>query len=109
VPEHIPHHEQLKYLIEPSGLGQLRQIPEGFRAVWNSRDLQAQLAFYGRGEVLPHGLSLRVESFGDARKLWDNWLCQASNIASEKDVQHGAQAILVGTKLPEYILSVMPR
>jgi indole-3-glycerol phosphate synthase len=74
-------------LVEPYSLEELTQLPTGTRAVWNSRDLST-------GGIKP-------ESFTDARKMFTGWLCQASNIRTTQDIQTEADAILVGTYLPE--------
>lgn len=74
-----------KCLIEPNTIDELKNLPEKIKAVWNSRDLKTG--------------GLKKESFGDARKVFDGWLCQASNIKTMSDVDKRADAILVGTNL----------
>lgn len=79
-------------LIEPYTLEELVGLPEGTRAVWNSRDL------------LTGGT--KAETFDEARMIYSGWLCQASNIATIDDVNVRADAILVGTHLPEFAQSI---
>jgi len=62
------------------------------KVVWNSRDLSDG--------------GLKKETFEEARRLWKGWLCQASNICSVADIQDGADAVLVGTHLEEFALSL---
>lgn len=85
----IPEVYQDKCIIEPYSLQELRNIPEGFKVVWNSRDLRDG--------------SRKKESFDEARKIRKGWMCQASNIKSKKDVNSLADAILVGSYLEEFI------
>jgi hypothetical protein len=73
--------------IEPNTLQELARLPKGTKAVWNSRDLQTG--------------GLKPDSFDDARAVFSGWLCQASNIAAKTDIKAGADAILIGTYLPE--------
>lgn len=77
--------------IEPLTFRELVNIPEEQRVVWNSRDLQTG--------------ALKQEYFEDVRKYRKGWLCQASTIKSYADVHPGAQAVLVGTFLREFIAS----
>jgi indole-3-glycerol phosphate synthase len=81
----IPKIHQNKCLIEPYSLDELAKIPVGMKAVWNSRDLTTG--------------GLKSETFGDARKVFSGWLCQASNIASMDDIDKSADAVLIGTNL----------
>ncbi|MBU6370623.1 MAG: hypothetical protein KGH93_00565 [Patescibacteria group bacterium] len=76
-----------KCLIEPLRLAELKNIPGESKVVWNSRDLKDG--------------SLKKETFEEARKVWNGWLCQASNIQTIADIKGGADAILVGTHLEE--------
>ena len=75
-------------LIEPLSLGELANLPQGCKVVWNSRDLSTG--------------GLKKETFEQARRLWNGWLCQASNICSLKDIKDGADAVLVGSHLREF-------
>ena len=81
-----------KCLIEPNTIGELAKIPTDVKCVWNSRDLS-------------NG-GLKAETFEMAREAWSGWLCQASNIKSQNDVKMGANAVLVGQGLPEFVSSV---
>lgn len=81
-----------KCLIEPHTLDELSQLPLGTKAVWNSRDLNTG--------------GLKEETFEQARELWDGWLCQASNITTVADITPGADAVLVGSCLPEFAKSL---
>ena len=87
----IPKIATEKCLIEPLNLEELSKIPKEFKVVWNSRDLSS-------GE-------LKKETFEQARKIRSGWLCQASNIRSVQDIKKGADAILVGSFLDEFIQS----
>lgn len=78
-------------LIEPNTLSELAQLPTEIRAVWNSRDLST-------------GAS-KKETFEEARKVFSGWLCQASFIRSIADVEKGADAVLVGEHLDEFVAS----
>jgi len=81
-----------KCLVEPNTLAELQEIPKNTRVVWNSRDL------YTGG--------VKTETFEQARALFDGWLCQASNIATYGDVQEGADAVLVGQNLEQFVLEL---
>lgn len=86
----IPSDEYIhKCLIEPYIIEELRKIPENLKCVWNSRDLNTG--------------GLKTETFEMARKAWEGWLCQASNIKTEKDIKKGANAILVGEGLTRFV------
>lgn len=76
-------------LLEPLSLEELSEYPESAQAVWNSRDLATG--------------GLKQTGFDQARALWPGWLCQASNIRGPADIQKGADAILVGSALAEFI------
>lgn len=69
-------------------MGELAALPLGTAAVWNSRDLAT-------GGLKPDG-------FTAARSAWEGWLCQASNVASLRDVDPSANAVLVGQGLPGF-------
>ena len=84
----IPQAHQEKCLIEPRTLEELKTIPRNLRAVWNERDLASG--------------GVKKETFQEARNIFKGWLCQASNIKSVQDIQPGANAVLVGTNLPEF-------
>ncbi len=82
-----------KCFVEPYTLRELKNFPIETRVVWNSRDLMNQ------GKP-------KTERFEQARRMWDGFLCQASNIRSVKDVKQGADAVLVGAYLPEFAKSL---
>jgi indole-3-glycerol phosphate synthase len=84
----IPAIHLAKCLIEPNTLKELSLLPIGSRVVWNSRNLATG--------------GLKSETFAEARKQFDGWLCQASNIQTMSDIDSSADAILVGTYL-EYL------
>lgn len=84
----IPEVHPEKCLIEPTALGQLALLPPEYRAVWNSRDLRTG--------------GLKTETFDHARKIFDGWLCQASNIRTQADIRPLADAVLIGTHLIEF-------
>ncbi len=85
----IPRVHLEKCLIEPNTLVELVTIPTDMKVVWNSRDLSTG--------------GLKVETFAQARKLFSGWLCQASNIHNQADVDPRADAVLVGTHLSEFL------
>lgn len=78
--------------IEPLNLVELKTIPENVKVVWNSRDLSS-------GE-------LKTETFEEARKIFNGWLCQASNIKVSTDIKEGADAVLVGEHILEFSKSL---
>ncbi len=80
-------------LIEPLTIDELKTIPEDLKVVWNSRDLKTG--------------GLKKETFIQAREVFKGWLCQASNIKTIDDIQEGADAILVGTHLPDFAQSLL--
>ncbi len=79
-------------LIEPLNLDELKNIPENLKVVWNSRDLSDG--------------SIKLETFEEAREIFKGWICQASNIRNVKDIQPGANAVLVGTHLERFAESL---
>jgi indole-3-glycerol phosphate synthase len=81
-----------KCFIEPTTIKELKSIPKELKAVWNSRDLKTG--------------GQKIETYTDARKVFDGWLCQASNIKSLKDINRYADAVLVGSSLPEFFASM---
>jgi len=91
----VPSIHQDKCLIEPLTLADLKTIPNDLRVVWNSRDLSDG--------------GMKKESFEQARRLFDGWLCQASNIKTTADIQAGADAVLIGTHLTEFSESLPDR
>lgn len=84
----IPEVHPKKCLIEVNAVADFETLPKDTKAVWNSRDLTTG--------------GTKSESFAQVRAAWDGWLCQASNLRTPKDVASGADAILVGTHLPEF-------
>jgi indole-3-glycerol phosphate synthase len=91
----IPGVHQEKCLIEPLTLEELKALPADMKVVWNTRDLAT-------GEA-------KKETFAQARAIFEGWLCQASNIRTVTDIEEGANAVLVGTHLPEFVRSLATR
>ncbi len=85
----IPQIYPEKCLIEPNSIQELLSIPQNLRVVWNQRDLT-------------NGLT-KVETFAEARKVFNGWLCQASFVEKISDIQEGADAVLVGTNLKKFL------
>lgn len=79
-------------LIEPTAIEQFAELPDGARAVWNKRDLSTG--------------GLKSETFAQARQAWPGWLAQASYIRTVGDAEPTANAVLVGTHLPEFAASL---
>ena len=79
-------------LIEPYTLAELRSLPPGTSAVWNSRDLETG--------------ALKPDDFAAARAAHPGYLVQASNIRTIADVDPTADAILVGQNLEQFIASL---
>lgn len=88
----IPEIHRDRLLIEPLTLQELRMIPHDMKAVWNSRDLSDG--------------NMKTETFAEARSIFHGWLCQASNIRTVADIEDGADAVLVGTHLEEFVQSM---
>ena len=88
----IPAVHVERCLLEPLTLAELKTIPAGAKVVWNSRDLSTG--------------GLKTETFEQARAAWKGWLCQASNIRTAADVKEGADAVLVGQNLEEFVRSL---
>ncbi len=88
----IPKVFQERCILEPLTLAALKEIPTQFKVAWNSRDLDTG--------------GLKAETFEQARGIWKGWLCQASNIRTVSDINEGADAVLVGTYLKEFIESM---
>lgn len=84
----LPPHRNV--LVEPTTLEGLRAIPNGYKAVWNARDLATGLP--------------KPYRFAEAREAWPGWLCQASFLRSWDDVHPLADAILVGEHLPAFLV-----
>jgi indole-3-glycerol phosphate synthase len=79
-------------IIEPNTLAEIALIPGHLRVLWNSRDLATG--------------GFKKEIFEGARALRKGWLCQASNIRSVADIKAGADAVLVGTHLEDFVQSM---
>jgi indole-3-glycerol phosphate synthase len=90
----IPTIHSEKCLIEPLTLEELKYVPANLKAVWNSRDLATG--------------GMKNETFKEAREVFPGWLCQASNIKTVGDIESGADAVLVGTRLGEFVDSIQP-
>ena len=89
----IPGVHQDVCIIEPNTLQELKDIPETYKVVWNSRDLQTG--------------GIKQDDFQKAREIREGWLCQASNIKTKDDIAVGADAILVGTYLETFATSLL--
>lgn len=85
--------DPMNCIIEPNTLVQLSQVSADQKIVWNQRSLD---------DGMP-----KIETFDQARELHEGWLCQASFISSLKDVNPGADAVLVGENLEEFITSML--
>lgn len=83
-------------IIEPYDLNELKQIPLQYKVVWNSRDIRKL------GQIDTE----KTETFEQAREIRSGWLCQASNIRTIQDIKPGANAVLVGSYLPEFAESL---
>lgn len=97
----IPKIHIEKCLIEPNNLADLveiikqienKKLPHDLKIVWNSRDLETG--------------GLKKETFADARKIFDGWMCQASNIKTFQDINESADAVLIGENLIEFSKSI---
>ncbi len=88
----IPKFHPEKCIIEPLQLKELVSLPDGARAMWNSRNLSDG--------------TKKKETFHEARSLWKGWLCQASFITTVHDIEEGADAVLVGTHLAKFAESL---
>lgn len=78
-----------KCLIEPNTLQELSNIPNDVKAVWNARDLRDGKA--------------KLESFEKARSIFSGWLCQASFVQSPDDIKPGADAVIIGESLVDFV------
>jgi len=83
-------------LIEPHTVAELHELPASTMAVWNSRDLRK----------LSQPDNRKSETFEQARAAFAGWLCQASNLRTIADIKPGANAVLIGTKLSEFVESI---
>ena len=83
----IPATHLDKCILEPNSLAELAKLPSDVKVIWNSRDLATG--------------GLKTETFSQARELFKGWLCQASNIKTLQDIDQTADAVLIGTHLPE--------
>ncbi len=88
----IPEVHIEKCLIEVNTVEELKTISPSMKVVWNSRDLKTG--------------GLKSETFEQAREIFQGWLCQASNIKTIDDIKRGADAVLVGTHLEEFVKSI---
>lgn len=88
----VPNMSLENIIIEPHSLGDLADIPEGTKVLWNARNLAT-------GEP-------KKETFDEARRTWRGWLCQGSFIKTPQDIKAGADAILIGTYLAEYTMAL---
>lgn len=92
----IPNFKPEACLIEPYTLNELAALPNNVRAVWNSRDVSK----------LDEPDNQKLETFADARRNFQGWLCQASNIKTVSDIDPAADAVLVGTHLINFVKSL---
>ncbi len=74
-----------KVLVEPYTLRELTKLPKGIMGVWNSRDLKTG--------------NRKKQSFDEARKAFNGWLCQASLVRKMRDVHSQSDAVIIGTHL----------
>jgi indole-3-glycerol phosphate synthase len=88
----IPMYHRSKCLIEPNTLAELKCLVPTDKVVWNSRDLITG--------------GLKADGFDAARRVFGGWMCQASNVKSITDVSPNADAVLVGSHLPDFALTV---
>jgi hypothetical protein len=81
-----------RILFEPTCVAQIEALNEidlpRMKVVWNARDLLLG--------------GHKTEGFDEARAAWGGWLCQASFLAGPRDIEPGANAILVGSRLKEF-------
>ncbi|MEY2665616.1 MAG: hypothetical protein RLZZ480_721 [Candidatus Parcubacteria bacterium] len=85
----VPDVHLERCFIEPYTLEELRSLPPGTSAVWNSRDLTTG--------------ALKTDDFAAARATFPGYLIQASNIKTKSDIDPTADAILVGQNLEEFV------
>ncbi|MEA2715652.1 MAG: Indole-3-glycerol phosphate synthase [Candidatus Parcubacteria bacterium] len=89
----LPGVHREKCMVEPQSLAELKLIPKAVKTVWNSRNLSDG--------------SLKKETFKQAREIFNGWLCQASNIKTVRDIDGGADAVLVGANLATFAESLI--
>lgn len=83
VPQYMPE----CCIVEPLSLDGLEQLPQRQMAAWNARDKRI--------------------SFQDARmRRPDLWMMQVSLVQKFSDIAPNANAVLVGTNLPQFIESI---
>lgn len=85
----VPKRFADKCIVEPNTIADLVALPKAQRACWNARNLATGLA--------------KTQTFGEARQVFSGWLCQASFICSRIEVHPGAQAVLIGEGLQDYV------
>ncbi len=88
----VPEVHTKQCIIEPMTLEQLSAIPKSLRVIWNARNLAT-------GNPKP-------DNFDQAREIFKGWLCQASHIGTVADVNDSANAVLVGTNLFQFAVSL---
>jgi len=79
-------------LIEVNAVREFKILSKGTLAAWNAR--------------WPLTGEEKTETFEEARRAWSGFLCQASLIKTVEDIKPGADAVLVGTYLPEFAESL---
>lgn len=90
-------------IIEPLTLNGLAQIPSEYNTQWNARDL---VGLFRKLAGLP-AREVSRPSFAEARRVRPHgWMCQASHLRTKADIQFSADAVLVGTHLPEFLASL---
>lgn len=88
----VPRVNPGRCLIEPNTISELTTLSSDTMTVWNSRDLATG--------------GFKEETFAQARAAFSGWLCQASNLRTISDIEPGANAVLVGQNLPEFVTSL---
>lgn len=109
----IPKVHLERCFIEPLTLEELSQVPPKSWGVWNSRDLSSLKDLPSippflaeRWKNMNIGTDCKKESFQEARKAFRGLLCQASNIKTIDDIEPGADAVLVGSNLEAFVVSL---
>jgi len=109
----MPNKYADKCFIEPTTLDQLSTVPEHHWAVWNSRDLSILKDLPGipafleeRWKYMRSYSDRKRESFQEARMKFKGKLCQASKLKTKKDIEPGADAVLVGSDLETFAKSL---
>jgi indole-3-glycerol phosphate synthase len=91
----VPKVHKDKCFLEPYLIDEIKDYPAHSTVVWNSRDLKA----------LPNE-KFKKETIRDVRVVWKGRLIQASNLKTKDDMHTRADAVLVGSNLPEFLASL---